>query len=968
MGRKKRKVENNDPSSSYHPSAVDVAVGIAPNAPHSSGAMATTTTTTTTTEAPVVPPPHHPVPPAIIAPDATTAAANALFSPPLVAAVDPRRAPVVDPRRATTAVDPRAATMAARDPRFPVPPPPPPLTTTTTTTAVVKDEPPPMATATSTAARIKSATMIHASTLAKTKKKEEENSNDDEADLGTKPSSMYGLHSHSGDIVEEDIYVSSGSDESDDDDNNVGEDDEENDEKEEGVEHDGGDTKTEEESEASTRKKTKKETAANLLPQKNKGGKHTSPELVISTSKMGLMRRGGISSLLGGTTMHHRQWVRGDATTLKREQEGDPSNAQGTQQSEQPQNEEETITDPAVLLAIQQRKIEQAKIQARIIESSENAGRDPCLFSKRTAFDIRMDQIEDKPWDKGPVNNVNGMPNSGGMDITDYFNYGLTEEDWMEYAERQLAVRQELTDANKQKRLPDPAIVPVVPRAPSKQGDRVAVRVKKMEDGKDGGGSGDAAAKRGEDEESEDEDEVETGLEVGPVKPAELEEKHKEGEVGGIDTGATVDGTIAGKDNDGSEETEKRDDVKSETTDPEYNPEKIVGGAWGAGAAPDSVLLRLIQEQSGGGAAGMVMGMGMGMAGPPPGVMAGMHNSIGVPMNVNMNMPPPGMGVGGMGIPPPPPPPPPPKNVPPPPPPKQDRDSHAPGGGSSHGHQGHPHPAGNTNAGIMDWDQGSQNGGEGFHDRRGHGGSRGGGVGEDRHPHHPQNKFNRQGSNTNSDPSQREWSGDGRDNRDVGTGSRGSGNSFLPHHHHHSRHKDYRQQQLQPHDQDPYNNGKCNINSSKGHLILTIAEAEWKGIAEAKEEEGKYLVKSHHWEVDFLQMDLRKVQVVVVTEAECMDSTHRTIGTIDGVAGEEGTEKIIVGEVRRQVAAGTIMALLRPDGKSVAVERDREMITAILEVIQDVGVGDLPLCFGGIDKSDGSFPKRFVRKWEVTIE
>ena len=33
----------------------------------------------------------------------------------------------------------------------------------------------------------------------------------DEADLGTKPSSQYGLHSHSGDLVEEDIYVSDGS-------------------------------------------------------------------------------------------------------------------------------------------------------------------------------------------------------------------------------------------------------------------------------------------------------------------------------------------------------------------------------------------------------------------------------------------------------------------------------------------------------------------------------------------------------------------------------------------------------------------------------------------------------------------------------------------------------------------------------------------------------------------------------------
>jgi len=796
MGRKKRKVENNDPSSSSNPSAVDVVVAVGQNAPISSGAMIKP-------EALVVPPPHHPHP-AIVAPDVATAATNIPFPPPFMAAVDPRRVSAVDPRRAA-AVDPRAATMAARDPRFP----PPPLTV-----SAVKEEPAQLAqlaqptaaqstaTATSTAARIKSATMIHASTLAK---KEADLVNDDEADLGTKPSSMYGLHSHSGDIVEEDIYVSSGSDESDDDD----EEEEENDQKEVADDDGEGGTKKDDEAEKSTRTKTKKETTTNLLQKNSKNGKNNSPELVISTSKMGLMRRGGISGLLGGTTMH-RQWVRGDAATLKNERGGDSSNAQGMQQSdqmnnEQQQNEEETITDPALLLAIQQRKIEQAKIQARITESSENAGRDPCLFSKRTAFDIRMDQIEDKPWDKGPANAPTGMPNSGGMDIIDYFNYGLTEEDWMEYAERQLAVRQELTDASKQKRLPDPAIVPVVPRAPSKQGDRVAVRVKKAEEENDGGGSIDADEKRGDDNDSEEDDESDAGVEVGPVKPAELEEKNEEGGVGGNDNGATTVDSISDKDNAKFDE-----EVKSETTDPEYNPEKIVGGAWGAGAAPDSVLLRLIQEQSGGGLAtgiglGMGMGMGMGMAGPP-GMMAGMHNNMGMTMNVNLNIPPPGMGVSGMGIPPPPPPPPPPKNVPPPPPAKQDKDSHTSAGDSGHGHHGHHHPGGNINGGNMDWDQGSQNGGDGFHDRRGHGGSRG--VGEDRHPHHPHNKFNRQGSITNSDPSHREWSGDGRDNRDVGSGSRGGGHNFPPPPHQHSRHQDYRQQQHQQHDQDPHNNGR----------------------------------------------------------------------------------------------------------------------------------------------------------------
>ena len=194
--------------------------------------------------------------------------------------------------------------------------------------------------------------------------------------MGTKPSSMYGLHSHSGDLVEDDIYVSDGSLESDDD--------EEEDTKE------GGDTT---DGKKDVEKKSKEE--------------KPKLELVLTTSKMGLMRRGGISSLLGQPV--NRTWVRSEQT-------GDETKEGGGIKEE----DEEEITDPAQLLVIQQRKIEQAKQNARILESSENAGRDPCLFSKRTAFDIRMDQIEDKPWDKG-----------GGPDLTDYMNYDLTEEDWV---------------------------------------------------------------------------------------------------------------------------------------------------------------------------------------------------------------------------------------------------------------------------------------------------------------------------------------------------------------------------------------------------------------------------------------------------------------------------------------------------------------------------------------------------------
>ena len=52
---------------------------------------------------------------------------------------------------------------------------------------------------------------------------------------------------------------------------------------------------------------------------------------------------------------------------------------------------------------------------------------------------------------------------SGGGNITGYFNYGITEEHWLEYTERQLAVRQELTDTKHQKYAHDPTIIYRVP-------------------------------------------------------------------------------------------------------------------------------------------------------------------------------------------------------------------------------------------------------------------------------------------------------------------------------------------------------------------------------------------------------------------------------------------------------------------------------------------------------------------------
>lgn len=165
-----------------------------------------------------------------------------------------------------------------------------------------------------------------------------------------KASSHYAMTSHGDQIIEEDIYASDGSEDSDED--NV--------------------------------------------------------DVVLVGSKMGLMRRGLHQPHLVQPNL--RQWVRSEAA------EGEAGAEENEEEQRKREEEELAKLDPAEraarLLAEKQRKLEEAKESARRMESEENAGRDPCLFSKRTAFDIRFDQIDDKPWERG------------AGDLTDFFNYG----------------------------------------------------------------------------------------------------------------------------------------------------------------------------------------------------------------------------------------------------------------------------------------------------------------------------------------------------------------------------------------------------------------------------------------------------------------------------------------------------------------------------------------------------------------
>lgn len=344
-----------------------------------------------------------------------------------------------------------------------------------------------------------------------------------------KASSGYAMTTHSAEIIDEDVYISDGS-ESDED--LMAEPPEpreelEDDDEQEGEKHIGGESQA----------------------------KGRSIEMILGGSKMGLMRRGiHHHSLL---LQPNRQWSRQNKENVKAGVGGEETSedaAAAEERRKREQEEELAKLDPAQraarLLAEKQRKLEEAKITARRLESEENAGRDPCLFSKRTSFDIRFDQIDDKPWTRGG-------------DISDFFNYGFQEEDWLEYSEQQLLIRQELIDANRQKRQPDPSIVPVVPKAPRKQNPKVAVS--------SSGGQSEGA-----------DDDHNEGDENAPVAGPELVKTEEVRGKGGEDVAPDDDAPQGPAKNEPKEFV----DVNSG-----------IGGAWGMGAIPGSKLAQLIEEQ-----------------------------------------------------------------------------------------------------------------------------------------------------------------------------------------------------------------------------------------------------------------------------------------------------------------------------------------------------------------------------------
>lgn len=115
-----------------------------------------------------------------------------------------------------------------------------------------------------------------------------------------------------------------------------------------------------------------------------------------------------------------------------------------------------------ILLAPQlcRRGLTQVSLSAEATKAGESSLSKPSIdinaagqLNGQSIFDVEMDGFEEKPW------------NQPGADITDYFNYGFTEQTWRQYCLKQKQLREEYGG---QKRIAvfDGTAMPVPPFVP----------------------------------------------------------------------------------------------------------------------------------------------------------------------------------------------------------------------------------------------------------------------------------------------------------------------------------------------------------------------------------------------------------------------------------------------------------------------------------------------------------------------
>ena len=142
---------------------------------------------------------------------------------------------------------------------------------------------------------------------------------------------------------------------------------------------------------------------ADLTYEVSEDDSDSSVDVVLGTSRVGLLAK---YDNIGAT--YNRVWTAGEDADVEADDEKERMIEEWLRAKEEGDQTEEQLRVLEKKIGEEKEKLEEVRQKKRRIESEENAGRDPTLFSKRTAFDISLSLVEDK------VSETGGRGGGGG--------------------------------------------------------------------------------------------------------------------------------------------------------------------------------------------------------------------------------------------------------------------------------------------------------------------------------------------------------------------------------------------------------------------------------------------------------------------------------------------------------------------------------------------------------------------------
>ena len=135
---------------------------------------------------------------------------------------------------------------------------------------------------------------------------------------------------------------------------------------------------------------------ADLTYEVSEDDSDSSVDVVLGTSRVGLLAK---YDNIGAT--YNRVWTAGEDADVEADDEKERMIEEWLRAKEEGDQTEEQLRVLEKKIGEEKEKLEEVRQKKRRIESEENAGRDPTLFSKRTAFDISLSLVEDKVSEMG---------------------------------------------------------------------------------------------------------------------------------------------------------------------------------------------------------------------------------------------------------------------------------------------------------------------------------------------------------------------------------------------------------------------------------------------------------------------------------------------------------------------------------------------------------------------------------------